>query len=461
MPGVLDRAGTHDRRPSRGRHWLSLGTACLGLLAASHACAAPAAPRLDDILTQPAVWKNGSEEFMLRFAPLKFNFVSERVVARSVDPALTILGLRVWEALAYFDKGAVQRFELSLYNRGDAGELGEQAFEQLVRQAQAMLVKWGGPGRSGDGAAGRDTQTTRRHLWAKPPCAAELTWAFTAPRRQGAVAQAFRADFVRLSLAYTAQGGLAGMSAVQPAAEQRGAVTGYTLRQRARRDSDGNVAIAGIPMVDQGQKGYCAAATAERMLRYYGRGVDQHVVAQLADTARVSGTSTEGMLSALRAVGRTYQLDVRSIYDVDYRDLTRMIDDYNRLAAAQGLPAIVVGRTIDIGAVFGAMNASVLKQARVKRKSDRAAFFRHVQTYVDAGVPLIWACIVGKFPENPPIAAQGAFGHIRLITGYNTRDEQIFYTDSWGPGHERKLLPLDDAWAMTFGLHLIKPRDIR
>jgi hypothetical protein len=37
-------------------------------------------------------------------------------------------------------------------------------------------------------------------------------------------------------------------------------------------------------MVDQGEKGYCVVASVERVLRYYGGTVDQHELAQIANS---------------------------------------------------------------------------------------------------------------------------------------------------------------------------------
>ena len=48
---------------------------------------------------------------------------------------------------------------------------------------------------------------------------------------------------------------------------------------------DGDVYIQGIPMVDQGQKGYCVVATASRVFQYYDINVDQHEMAQIANSS--------------------------------------------------------------------------------------------------------------------------------------------------------------------------------
>ncbi len=425
------------------------------------ASAGEGAPALDELLTDASVWQAGAEEFMLRYAPLKFGFVSGRAVARSVAEDLTIRGFRVWEALAYFKEGQIERLELSLFNHGDAGSLDQIDFERLLTAVHASLVQWGGNGRSGQATSDRTMKTVRHHQWAKPPCAAQLTWAFTSARKVRGESFPFRSEFIRLTLAYSPRGGIEGLSTLQTSTLKQGTVTARTLRERIKTDSEGYRVVTGMPMVDQGQKGYCAAATAERLLRFYGRDIDQHEVAQLADTARQQGTTTTGMLDALRTIGRQYQLDVKNLIDLDYNGLVKIVEDYNKVAASRGLEAMVLGNTIEVGALYSAMDASALKQAGARRRAACDSFLRDVTTYVEAGVPLIWACIVGKFPENPPLNIEGAFGHMRMIIGYHPRLRELVYTDSWGPGHEIKRIPLADAWAMTFGLYVMKPRGIR
>jgi len=91
-------------------------------------------------------------------------------------------------------------------------------------------------------------------------------------------------------------------------------------------------------MVDQGQKGYCAAAASERLLRYYGRSVDQHQIAQLADTAAKEGTTQDGMIKALVLVGQRFTLDMKPVIKLDWKRLSRIIEAYNRAAKLAGKP---------------------------------------------------------------------------------------------------------------------------
>ena len=62
-------------------------------------------------------------------------------------------------------------------------------------------------------------------------------------------------------------------------------VSRRALKQKVTTRPDGTRIIENVPMVDQGQRGYCAVATTERVMRYYGFEVDQHLMAQLAQSS--------------------------------------------------------------------------------------------------------------------------------------------------------------------------------
>jgi hypothetical protein len=46
---------------------------------------------------------------------------------------------------------------------------------------------------------------------------------------------------------------------------------------------------------------------------------------------------------------------------------------------------------------------------------------------------------------------------MRLIIGYNTKTQEVLYTDSWGAGHELKRMAAADAWTITTGLTSVEP----
>ena len=218
-------------------------------------------------------------------------------------------------------------------------------------------------------------------------------------------------------------------------------------------------------MVDQGEKGYCAAAVCERVLRYYGRSLDQHEIAQIARTSAGGGTSPEQLIVALRRMSDETHMDVTTLHDFNLRDFDQLITDYNRIAKKahkpetefrhrQGNLTIIESPLL----AYHDMDPALLKEARLKRDGPMAEFKNTIRKSINNGGPLTWGCVVGVIKEKPEIKGFG--GHMRLIIGYNDRTQELLYTDTWGAGHELKRLSLADAWTITIGLYSLQPRDV-
>ena len=75
----------------------------------------------------------------------------------------------------------------------------------------------------------------------------------------------------------------------------------------------GEVVIPDVPMVDQGQKGYCVVAATERVLRYYSIDVDANELAQVANSDAERGTSFEGMFAARKQITSRVRVRVRGL----------------------------------------------------------------------------------------------------------------------------------------------------
>ena len=440
---------------TKAGHW---GACLAAVFAAGTVWATGISTELDRLMTTPAVWNESASDFMLTYMPVGFGYVSQqRDCARSVDKRLTFNGQRVWEALAYFETGAVRRIELSIYNRGDAGTLEEPAFQQLCKTLSDGLTRWAGNAGNPVEETTKDRANclTFKHTWIKAPCAVQLTRAYVEPHRLNGTNTPFRAEFAKITLSRTSGEGMVRDSTTVD--WMVGAST-LSIQKNVQKTDSGDVWINGVPMVNQGAKGYCTAASAERLLRYYGRSVDQHQIAQLADTAAKEGTSQDGMIKALEAIGQRFTLELKLIIKLDYKSLLHLIEEYNRAAKVAGKPAVEIGKILIVSHVYGEMDAALLRKVRVKQTQEMAQFKKDVKNYTAAGVPLLWSCIVGKFPEVPPINATGAFGHMRLIIGCNEKTDELLYSDTWGAGHELKRIPFEDAWAMTTGLFVLKPR---
>jgi hypothetical protein len=460
------------KRASRLR--AAFRVAVLALPLALRAEAEPPLPAdLGAFFADPANWSLTAEAFVGRHAPLGFRFVDGRqTVMSNRKEALRFLGLPLCEARVYFTPEGVRRVELSVYNKGDAGARDKEAFEADVATVKEKLsAALQDTGMTGKTSNDRANYMVRRHQWIRKTPGVQLEWACVEPHRSGGQSVPYSAEFITVLLVPIREGG-GGMTAVTGGMTAARAKNARTIRENVARAPGGDVRIDNVPMVDQGQKGYCAAAASERVLRYYGLQVDQHQIAQLADTAAEGGTTLEGMAKAIAKVGRQFQLDKKELIAPDSEvhfeksEHLRLIEQYNAAARKRKAAMIewkdfLTDNRVDLPAIWRTMDPAILLAARTGQRQAMSQFVRHIKTYTDQGVPLLWSCLVGLYPEEPPLGEDGAFGHVRLILGYNEKSGEVLYSDSWGPRHALKRLPLDQAWAMTKGLIVLKPRGIR
>jgi hypothetical protein len=89
---------------------------------------------------------------------------------------------------------------------------------------------------------------------------------------------------------------------------------------------------------------------------------------------------------------------------------------------------------------------------------NEAKFQKLIQEHTSRGVPLLWALVLGIYPEQPQISLQAGGGHMRLILGYNEAKREVIFTDSWGAGHELKRMKLDHAYQASVALYVIEPK---
>ena len=420
-------------------------------------------------------WALAADAFSRQFGTADFRFVDGTCAMSDRREALRFLGLEVCEARVYFapDKARVERVRLSLYNKGDAGRRDRETFENSAEAMKKRVAELAGePGMTGKTSNDRPNYFVRRHQWIKRSPGIQLEWAYVEPHRSEGKSVPYSAEFIAVTLAPLKAGGGIQAPPDSMAAAARVRSAQKSIRENITRNATGDVWVANVPMVDQGQKGYCAAAASERVLRYYGIEVDQHQVAQLANTAAEGGTTLDGMAKAISKVGRQFQLDKKELLASDSdgsfekSDHAKLLEDYNSVAKKKKVPQIdwkdfTANYVVDIQQIWSAMDPAILLEAKSGQRQAMAQFTKNIAAYVDQGVPLLWSCLVGMYPEESPLGESGAFGHVRLIIGYNTKTKEILYSDSWGADHALKRLPLDQAWAMTKGLIVLKPRGIR
>ena len=415
----------------------------------------PAPANMDGILQRPNLWETTALDLQPDFKALRFEWTSAaQDTARTDARGLTFSGRLLNEALLRFQDGKLSEATLIFFNRGDAGDLGEKAFEKLLADTTAELTTLTGKPPVERGRDATSAVKAEGRIWEANATEYLLEWSVTKESRTKSIP--FRAEFIRLTIRPKSTA-VRAIGATVPANASREAVRRFVGRDHIERLPDGTVWIKDVPMVDQGQKGYCVVASTERVLRYYGAEVDQHELAQMADSDASKGTSPEAMFDSMKKLTARFGVKTKSLYDWDVTDFLKLIEDYNRATKRGKLaPEITLsGRVIDVGKCYEKMNPEIYKELRLKKNADFGKFQRGIQQSVDSGIPLLWSVRLGLVPEKD--IPQAAGGHMRLIIGYNTTSKEILFTDSWGMGHEQKRMSAADAWVITNGLYSLQP----
>lgn len=373
--------------------------------------------------------------------------------------------LPVAETLLAFDENQrLLSVRLLVATRGDSAGLDEEQFERIRAACENLIREWAG--KEGGPVEEQRIQHAvwARRQWSLPHSDIQLVWSHSrrhqlqrAGRTQIVDA---RPEFVRIDISPAADAAPElplppSVARQQEAAERDRLVSG--LANRVVRRSNGDVIITGVPMVDQGSKGYCAVATIARMLQFYDLPADQHEIAQLANADPVAGTDPARMMHVLRRSGSRLGITARSLMEMDSADYRRMIESYNRLARRARERELPDSRFVQVARLYSLADADRLREVRTGQRGDYQRFRDTVRDSINAGIPLAWSLVLGIVPEEGR-TPQTSGGHMRLIIGYNDERGELIFSDSWGAMHEAKRILTDNAWAVTTGLFAIEPR---
>lgn len=413
----------------------------------------------DEIVFGKGFWGHSLDVFAAKTWSAGFAWAdANRGSLRSAARQMTFLGQPVVDATVRIEGERPAAIDLSLYNRGDVGEILEADFTNRVGQAIARLQALMGqppqiPPPAVGAAASKYKSATR--LWKRATEQIRLEYAWSTVKADGAARRGFQPEFIRVSILPT------GDAATVAAATPKIRIMPGALANNVRRTPDGDVYLDSLPMVNQGEKGYCAAAAGERVMEYYGADVDQHALAQRM-AMQAGGVQFDNMVRGLGSVAQALGLQVRMLIDFDEADVVRMIEDYNKTARKMNRPPLDLTRRPrqDLYAekrLWERMAPDVFLASRIRERVAIDRSFQMVRDKINAGIPLCHCAIIGILPEEAKLG-QPAGGHLRLIIGYNETTRDILYTDSWGPGHERKRMPMTHAFAITTGLFTLEPR---
>ena len=192
------------------------------------------------------------------------------------------------------------------------------------------------------------------------------------------------------------------------------------LKTRVVRRDNGDVVVTGIPMIDQGQKGYCVPTTWARYLRYMGIPADEYMLANVAQTKKGGGTSNVQMLAAVTQMVKQNRRTIKTLTGrITLNQVAKYIDD--------GLP--IMWSMYSVGPFEG-----VGQSADRMGNESPEAWKQSLKTARKAAKQLRPA------PDKR---------HTCMIIGYNPSTDEIATSDSWGLHHAEKWYTLDEVQAVS------------
>lgn len=382
---------------------------------------------LDHLLDFSKIWQMDITQFEELYCarsesqekPPQFEWLSQakdkarfsRKMFSNQQTNLTVFGRSqtVEEATVEFVNGKAARTNMSIYNRGDSGAITPEAFDTLIK-------------RTGKALGEALKVAPRRQIQSGNTALKIVSWIWTTPtgvaimehNEFNVADKKTNAEFLRVKLAAANQ-------ADWSTGRMSMGVQRMQIQKNVTKSGDGDVFISGVPMVDQGAKGYCVAASCQRLFEYMRIPCDQHDMALILNVDAKKGANALLMQQSLSKVDTKF--------GVDFKPLVNPMLYYNSTG---------------------------------KRRVSLSQFADEIREYTDKGIPLLWALELGKFKEIPPLPMGGQIsgGHMRLIIGYNRIKNEVLFTDSWGAGHELKRMSSTDAWEATLGLYLMVPRHL-
>lgn len=392
----------------------AFSAACMFFPALSHAAeasadSANAAFGIKMFLESGGVWSEKPLDFARR---LGYKFMGakqgDKMLAYADDIKKPILGAKAEQFKFTFDKDSIGDIDIVFFNKGDS--MSEKSAWSSARVSQmrkdARLIEekltsvFGEPekGRFGSGKMRSDVK-----VWKWRDCV-------------------FMLDFEEKEYIILRVRG-SGFSA---GGKKEVVDKNRDFKALVKREDNGDVYISGVPMVDQGDKGYCATATVERCFRYYGiEDVDMHKIAELCGTGAGGGTTMGALLAGMKKACSSYRLKIGDA-KMTMGSIKKNVDDgmlicWFLLSTDEYVGRMMENTKLRKGADMNDWAKTLRRQKRLK-SADRDS------------------------------------GHICLIIGYNEKTKEIGVSNSWGEKAALTWVRFDDAKTVNFGTFSLIPR---
>jgi hypothetical protein len=187
---------------------------------------------------------------------------------------------------------------------------------------------------------------------------------------------------------------------------------------------NGDVIIDNIPMIEQGDRGYCAMGTLAMVMRYYGLSLNIDLIAAKAGY-RQGDVSNASIIPTYQACAREGKLKLRVDDKFDFKKAQKnILKGYPMIAARQ------FDRVRDTFHTEFARRYALDPQA-ILPKPDRQERQR-------------WP---GKTGSN----------HASLITGFNETRKEILFTESWGERMRNRRMLAEEMEATAWEVYYFTP----
>lgn len=340
------------------------------------------------------------------------------------------------------ESAGLQRVTCMVYNKGDDGDIEKKDFDAKFDGCVASLdAICGKKGRQIKLPKGKTAVNVKAYQWQGEQGVMRLECAITVKKKEKTM------EFIRLTLAPDL--------AMLDKGNANDKVGRRDLLSNVTKEEDGTVWIKGIPMVDQGMKGYCVPATVARVFAYYGMDkVDMHALAALCETDSEGGTSTLKMQDALTTIGRSFHLKIKKL-PAPAGSQADALKEYNREAKRQGKAEVEMNNN---GSWIKLVEPPLWAESRAKKASDVKKWMNPIRKSIDAGVPVLWSVFVSGFYNREGKEGGGAGGaHMRMIIGYNVKENTIIYSDSWGDWATKRVMAMPEAFSVTSATYVLNP----
>ena len=332
---------------------------------------------------------------------------------------LRFQGKELGESIAAFKKDKLQTISFSLYNRGDNGEMTDKKkFKAFSLKLKSLCTK----------SFGKKVKRTREGASRNTV----YNWLGKYSKFQLIVSSSkrpFRGQYITLRL--------------QKKGKKKELIKKKDLKSITKKKKNGDTYIEGVPMVDQGAKHYCVAASIARIAQFYGRDLPMHEVAKLADTSSSDGTSVNQAFRAMKDASSKLKMRFKTL-----KLKSDVIKNYSKATKKRvSSPYLQY--------LYQNTSGSDVLKTITKKSRGLKSYRKLIKKSIDAGKPIAWSMVCGVHNEKGSSGSIG--GHMRILIGYNEKTDEVIYSDSWGMGHEFKKWTTQEAYSVTNGIYEVSP----